>query len=56
MRMGRVLSEKLKNAPIDFVKDAMVCGNCARTIHFDRPGYSVMAQPFNHWQANIFRD
>jgi hypothetical protein len=35
IRKGRELSEKIKNEPIDFVKNAMVRGGCAFTNYFD---------------------
>ena len=34
IRKGRELSDKIKNGPIDFVKNAMVCGDYTLTIHF----------------------
>ena len=57
IREGRELSEKIKNAPIDFVKNAMVCCDSAPGIHFqaEKPCYSIMAQPFSHWQASFYR-
>ena len=35
IRKGRDLSEKIKNDPINFVKNAMVRDDGASTIHFD---------------------
>ena len=55
IRKGRELCEKIKNGPIDFVKNAMVCCDRAPTIYFDRPCYSIMAQLFGHLQASIYR-
>jgi hypothetical protein len=55
IRRGRELCEKIKNGPIDFVKNDMVRGSYAPTIYFYRPWYSIMAQPFRHLRVSICR-
>ena len=34
-RMVRKLSERIKSEPIDFVKNALVCGDRALSLHVD---------------------
>ena len=34
-RIGNKLSERIKNEPIDFVKNALVCGDCPPGVHRD---------------------
>ncbi len=35
VRIGRKLSERTKNEPIDFVKNALVCGDHSPSVHLD---------------------
>jgi hypothetical protein len=35
VRIGRKLSERIKNEPIDFVKNALVCGDHSPSVHLD---------------------
>jgi len=35
VRIGRKLSERVKNEPIDFVKNALVCGDHSPSVHLD---------------------
>jgi len=35
IRIGRTLSERIKNEPIDFVKNALVCGDHSLNVHPD---------------------
>ncbi len=35
VRIGRKLSERVKNEPIDYVKNALVCGDHVFSIHVD---------------------
>jgi hypothetical protein len=35
IRIGRELSERVKNEPIDFVKNALVCGDHSPSVHLD---------------------
>jgi hypothetical protein len=35
VRIGRKLSERVKNEPIDFVKDALVCGDHSPSVYLD---------------------
>jgi len=35
VRIGRRLSERTKNEPIDFVKNALVCGDQSPSVHLD---------------------
>ena len=54
IRRGKELSEKIKDEPFDFVKNAMVSHDCSPTVYLDRYRYSIMAQPFSHWQERIY--
>jgi hypothetical protein len=35
LRVVRKLSERIKNEPIDFVKNALVCGDHSPSVHLD---------------------
>ena len=35
VRIGRTMSERIRNEPINFVKDALVCGNHSLGVHLD---------------------
>ena len=35
VRIGRTMSERIRNEPIDFVKDALVCGDHSLSLRLD---------------------
>ena len=47
------LSEKTKNDPINFVKDAMVSCYSSSNIYVDRPSNSLRGLPRSRWRASI---
>jgi hypothetical protein len=56
VQRGRKVGERLKNEPIEFVKNALVCGYYALTFTFTEIAcHSIMARPCIHWRANICR-
>ena len=55
IRKGKELCEKIKNGPINFVKNEMVRGSYALTTYFDNPCYRIMARPCSHLRVSIYR-
>jgi hypothetical protein len=56
IRIGRKTSERIKNEPFEFVKNALVCGHYARTFTFTEIAcHSTMARRCIHWRASICR-
>jgi hypothetical protein len=52
---ARRLNEKMKNDPINFVKNAMVRRGHAPSARIDRPYISTMGLQSSPWRANIYR-
>jgi hypothetical protein len=56
VRIGMKLSERTKNEPIDFVKNALVCGDHFPSVHLDLISrHSAMVQQRNPLHASICR-
>ena len=55
-KIGREMSRRIRNEPIEFAKNALVCGHPARTVIFAENVYdSIVARPSIRWRGNICR-
>jgi len=52
---ARRLNEKMKNDPINFVKNAMVRRGHSLSTHVDRPYISTRGLQSNPWRASIYK-
>ncbi len=55
-KIGRTLSERTKNEPMDFVRSALVCGHYARVFTLIEVAcHSIMARQCIHWRPSIYK-
>jgi len=55
-QIGRTVSERIKNEPIDFVRNGLVCGHYAHAFTLiETARHSIMARQCIHWRQSTYK-